>query len=140
MARHLFQCPLRWGDMDAYGHVNNVQFIQLLEEARVAMLFIEPKASDVMTLDGQLVVVRHEIDYRAPLVYRPEPIVIETWVTRIGGASFTVAYDIKDETTTYASARTVLAAINKDTGSARRLRPDERAWITSYYEPAGDGT
>ncbi|HIZ99270.1 MAG TPA: thioesterase family protein, partial [Candidatus Janibacter merdipullorum] len=26
---------LRWGDMDAYGHVNNVQYHRLLEEARV---------------------------------------------------------------------------------------------------------
>ncbi|MDQ1536954.1 MAG: acyl-CoA thioester hydrolase, partial [Actinomycetota bacterium] len=23
--------PLRWSDMDAYGHVNNVQFLRLLE-------------------------------------------------------------------------------------------------------------
>ena len=27
--------PLRWSDMDAYGHVNNVQFLRLLEDARV---------------------------------------------------------------------------------------------------------
>jgi acyl-CoA thioester hydrolase len=121
--------------MDAYGHVNNVQYLRLLEEARVAMLFVEPKASDVMTLDGQLVVVRHEIDYRAPLVYRPEPIDIETWVTRIGGASFTVGYEVKDANALYARARTVLAAIDKSTNQARRLSPDERAWLTTYHEP-----
>ena len=27
--------PLRWSDMDAYGHVNNVQYLRLLEEARI---------------------------------------------------------------------------------------------------------
>lgn len=135
MTRHVYLCPLRWSDMDAYGHVNNVQFLRLLEEARVAMLFVEPKAADVMTLDGQLVVVRHEIDYTAPLVYRPEPIAIETWVTRIGGASFTVAYEVKDGEQVYARARTVLAAIDKDTGRARRLAADERAWIDAYHEP-----
>ena len=135
MVRHVFQCPLRWSDMDAYGHVNNVQYLRLLEEARVAMLFVEPKASDVMTLDGQLVVVRHEIDYTAPLVYRPEPIAIQTWVTRIGGASFTVAYEVKDVDHVYARARTVLAAIDKESGRARRLSPEERRWIETYYEP-----
>jgi acyl-CoA thioester hydrolase len=123
--------------MDSYGHVNNVQFLRLLEEARVAMLFVEPKAADVMTLDGQLVVVRHEIDYTAPLLYRPEPIEIETWVTRIGGASFTVAYEVKDGDQVYARARTVLAAIAKDTGRARRISADERSWIEAYYEPEG---
>ena len=30
-----FLVPLRWSDMDAYGHVNNVQFLRLLEDARV---------------------------------------------------------------------------------------------------------
>jgi len=121
--------------MDAYGHVNNVQYLRLLEEARVAMLFLEPKTADVMTLDGQLVVVRHEIDYLAPLVYRPEPIDIETWTTRVGGASFTVAYEVKDVDNLYARARTVLAAIDKDTGRARRLSTEERSWVAKWIEP-----
>ena len=29
------EIPLRWGDMDAYGHINNVQIVRLMEEARV---------------------------------------------------------------------------------------------------------
>ena len=28
--------PMRWGDMDAYGHINNVQIVRMLEEARIA--------------------------------------------------------------------------------------------------------
>ena len=32
--------PLRWADMDAYGHVNNIAVVQLLEEARVAACFL----------------------------------------------------------------------------------------------------
>ena len=35
MPRHRVLTPLRWSDMDAYGHVNNVQFLRLLEDARV---------------------------------------------------------------------------------------------------------
>ncbi|MFP5335206.1 MAG: acyl-CoA thioesterase, partial [Actinomycetes bacterium] len=30
MARLRFPMPLRWSDMDAYGHVNNVVFLRLL--------------------------------------------------------------------------------------------------------------
>jgi len=121
--------------MDSYGHVNNVQYLRLLEEARVAMLFIEPQADDVMSLDGQLVVVRHEIDYLAPLVYRPQPIDIETWTTRVGGASFTIAYEVRDGEQVYARARTVLAAIEKESGRARRLTPEERSWVQKWVEP-----
>ena len=27
---HVFSCAVRWGDMDAYGHVNHVQFLRYL--------------------------------------------------------------------------------------------------------------
>ena len=33
---HIARIPVRWGDMDSYGHVNNTLYIQYLEEARVA--------------------------------------------------------------------------------------------------------
>jgi acyl-CoA thioester hydrolase len=28
--------PVRWTDLDAYGHVNNAAMVRLLEEARIA--------------------------------------------------------------------------------------------------------
>jgi len=28
--RYVYRCPLRWSDMDAYGHVNNAVFIRYL--------------------------------------------------------------------------------------------------------------
>ena len=36
--RHVFQCPMRWADMDLQGHVNNVIYVDYLQEARVDML------------------------------------------------------------------------------------------------------
>ena len=38
------QVPMRWGDMDAYGHVNNIAVVQLLEEARVAAFGVPASA------------------------------------------------------------------------------------------------
>ena len=34
---HVFTCtlPIRWGDMDAAGHVNNTVYFQYLEQARI---------------------------------------------------------------------------------------------------------
>ncbi len=36
--KHVFTCrvPIRWGDMDAQGHVNNTVFFRYIEEVRVA--------------------------------------------------------------------------------------------------------
>ena len=30
--------PLRWGDMDAYGHANNTVYFRFFEEARITWL------------------------------------------------------------------------------------------------------
>ena len=35
---HRIQVPLRWGDMDANGHVNNTVYFRFFEEARIQWL------------------------------------------------------------------------------------------------------
>ncbi|MEQ7125153.1 thioesterase family protein [Actinopolymorpha sp. B11F2] len=132
MAPFVFQCPLRWSDMDSYGHVNNVEFLRLLEEARVALFFDGARQAGVKSFEGELVVVRHEIDYKRPLVYRPEPIIVETWVTTIRSSSFTIDYEVSDEATRYASARSVLAAFDAELDRPRRLSPEELSWLERY--------
>ena len=32
---HVTKMPIRWGDMDAYGHVNNTVYFRYMEQARV---------------------------------------------------------------------------------------------------------
>ena len=75
--------------------------------------------------------VRHEVEFVAPLVFRPEPVRIESWVTRIRAASFTMAYEILDEQPdgvrrVYARARTVLTPYVFTEERPRRIR-DRRA-------------
>ncbi len=96
MARHIYHCPLRWSDMDAFGHVNNVVFVRYLEEARIDFMFRLAKADGSPSFSGGSVVARHEIDYVRPLIHRHEPVIIESWVTKINAASVTIAYEIKD--------------------------------------------
>ncbi|MFD9088358.1 acyl-CoA thioesterase, partial [Streptomyces prasinus] len=80
--RHIYRCPLRWADMDAYGHVNNVVFLRYLEEARIDFLFRPDK-----DFQQGSVVARHEIDYKRQLVHRHAPVDIELWVTQIRAAA-----------------------------------------------------
>ena len=35
---HTGLIPIRWGDMDAYGHVNNTVFFRFMEQCRVEYL------------------------------------------------------------------------------------------------------
>ena len=60
------EVPLRWSDMDAYGHVNNVQYLRLLEDARVVG-FQEwfPDRPDPRRRGHRRVAARHRVP-RAP--------------------------------------------------------------------------
>jgi acyl-CoA thioester hydrolase len=140
VARHLFDCHLRWGDMDAYGHVNNVAFLSYLEEARVDMLFVDARDHGASRLADGVIVVRHEIDYRRPLDFRPEPVRIETWVTAINNASFRLAYDICDDAAVYATAATTLAPFDLERQRLRRLLPEDKAILAKYVDESSSSS
>ena len=136
--RHLYRCPLRWADMDALGHVNNVRYVDYLQEARVDLLRLHGRSALGEELAEGIVVVQHDIEFLAPLAYRPEPVSIESWVTRISAASFTLAYEIFDEhggeRRVYARATTLLSPFVFAAERPRRLTPDEKQLLGRFLE------
>ncbi|GAA2228127.1 thioesterase family protein [Streptomyces amakusaensis] len=136
MARHIYRCPLRWSDMDAFGHVNNVVFLRYLEEARIDFMFRLQPGDGSPSFSGGSVVARHEIDYVRPLVHRHEPVTVESWVTRIGAASLTIAYEIKDDTEDsaqiYVRASTVVVPYDLEAGRPRRISAEEKSYLQRY--------
>ena len=78
-------------------------------------------------LSEGVLVARHEIDYKRPLVYHPRGVDIELWVGAIKGASFEIRYEVHDEETVYATAASVLVpydlAAPGRAGSPRRSGP-----------------
>ncbi|MFJ8807939.1 acyl-CoA thioesterase [Streptomyces sp. NPDC102490] len=127
--RHIYRCPLRWADMDAYGHVNNVVFLRYLEEARIDFLFRPEK-----DFKQGSVVARHEIDYKRQLVHRHRPVDIELWVTQIRAASFTLTYEVKDGDEIYVRASTVIVPFDFEAQRPRRLTAEEREFLEEYTD------
>ncbi|MER5935014.1 thioesterase family protein [Streptomyces sp. NPDC002054] len=134
MARHIYRCPMRWSDMDAFGHVNNVVFLRYLEEARIDFMFRLAPGNGSQSFQGGSVVARHEIDYKYPLVHRHDPVTIESWVTKIGAASLTIAYEVKDEDTVYVRASTVVVPFDLETQRPRRITEEERFFLEKYVD------
>ncbi|WP_052851104.1 acyl-CoA thioesterase [Streptomyces avicenniae] len=120
--------------MDAFGHINNVVFLRYLEEARIDFMFRLAREAASGAFTGGSVVARHEIDYLKPLVHRHTPVTIETWVAKLGGASVTVAYEIKDEAAVYARAATVVVPYDLEQARPRRLTPEERTFLQQYAD------
>ena len=137
--RHTYQCPMRWADLDLLGHVNNVVYVDYLQEARVDMLRTHGPTARTGELAEGTVVVRHEVSYLAPLAFGFEPVTIESWITEIRAATFTVAYEIFHERDgarhVYARATTVLTPYVFATESPRRLTDVERETLAAFLEP-----
>ena len=134
--RHRYPCPMRWGDMDAFGHVNNVHLARYLEQARVDLLFSGGHAGSDTMAEG-VVLAELTIKYTAPLVYRPEPVLVDVWVTRIGNSAFDFAYEVHDlDGPTYAQATSVQVPYDLKAQRPRRLTEGEQEFLQRLYEPA----
>jgi acyl-CoA thioester hydrolase len=112
--------------------VNNVAYLRYLEEARIDWMFNNGPADSVASFATGTVVVRHEIEYKRAMVYRPEPITIESWVTRIGTASFEVSYEVKDDEHLYATAASVLVPYDVAESRPRRISEAERSYLEGF--------
>lgn len=92
MATHEVAVPMRWSDMDALQHINNVAMLRLLEEARIR--FLSANVGRHGEQKVTMFVAHQEIDYLAPLLYSPEPVRIVLHVTRIGRSGFDLGYSV----------------------------------------------
>ena len=132
---------MRWGDMDAYGHINNVQIVRILEEARIAALRAAARRADCPASnprcplfsdvpEGTLaLVVEHKIRYVRTLEYRNVPAVVQLWIGAVKGASFDIHYLVQDPVTGEDCVRATshLAFVDEATGRVLRLTPEQRA-------------
>ncbi|GII03752.1 acyl-CoA thioesterase [Planobispora takensis] len=134
--RHVFPRAVRFADIDSLGHVNNVRYFDYLEDARLAMFHIDPHREGRDPFRG-LVIARHEIDYRRPLTFRPDPVRVETWVSGIRPVRFTLDYEIRDDHEVFVRARSILVAYDVEKSAPRRLNEDELAYLRRFAVEAG---
>ena len=138
---HVFHCPLRWADMDMLGHVNNVTYVDYLQEARVDLLraLAQEAGPEVGPLPA-VFVARHEVQYLSSLVFRPEPVAVAMRVSEVRAASYTLdseVYGERDgERHTYLRARSVLVHVDPTTQQVRRLSPAEKELLGRHRGPA----
>ncbi|WP_269531808.1 thioesterase family protein [Chitinimonas sp. BJYL2] len=116
--------PMRWGDMDALGHLNNTLYFRFCEETRVRWLDARGWRVDTAAGAGPILAAT-SCQFRVPLVY-PCDIRIETSVARIGNSSFTLRHRIcRDDQPdiTAAEAEAVIVWCDYASGSSLPL-PD----------------
>lgn len=133
MSPYTYLCPMRWGDMDALGHVNNGIYIDYLQEARVDFLLSGPPSMGQLLETGVLV-TGHQVDYLRPVTFDLQPLTIKLWVDSIGAARFSIGYHVLHDGQLVAQARTTAAPYDLADGRLRRLTADERASLASVQK------
>ena len=129
--RYSYHCPVRWSDLDAYGHVNNARVLTLYEEARVAMMFVDAREVGLTSFEVGIVIFRHEIDYLRPIDYGRD-IRIEMWIEELRPSRFTVAYELYAADALASRAKSVCVPFDLVAGRPRRLSDAERAFLTPW--------
>ncbi|PPF71391.1 4-hydroxybenzoyl-CoA thioesterase [Clavibacter michiganensis] len=141
---------LRWADLDAYDHVNNVEVLRLLEEARVRAFWrsgddgdgVDPGMALIDATAGaetMTMIARQEIEYLLPISYGRRPLDVQVWLGRLGGSSLEACYEVRtpagvEPAALYARASTTIVLVDARTGRPRRISDDERAAWTRYLE------
>ncbi|MBR9865957.1 MAG: acyl-CoA thioesterase [Oceanospirillales bacterium] len=88
---HECEIAVRWGDMDAYGHVNNALYMRYLEEARVQ--FLASIGADMSGNGTDPVIINVGCTFLRPVSY-PATVIIKSYVGEIGRSSFMVWYEV----------------------------------------------
>lgn len=86
------EMTLRWGDMDAFGHINNVQYLRYFETARVEYFMKILKTSSFENT-AMPVVASLNCEYKRPLTY-PDQLKMVIGLEDIGKSSFRVSCEM----------------------------------------------
>jgi acyl-CoA thioester hydrolase len=114
------------GDIDEQNHVNNTVYLRWVQDVATAhwRAVANPKAQETIGW----VVLRHEIDYKAPATVGDE-VVLRTWVgkaTRLTFERFTEILRDRDARL-LSEARTLWCPIDAQTGRPVRVSAEVRA-------------
>lgn len=126
-----------WGEMDAFGHVNNTVYLRWLESARIEY-FRRVGLLDRMERERiGPILARTEIDYRLPVKW-PDTVHVEVGVEKMGRSSFVMGYRVSSDThgAVVAEAKTVIVNLDYSRGVAVPLDDELRRRMAA---PASNG-
>ena len=103
--------PVAWGDMDAFGHVNNVMYYRYIESARIRYM----DQLNIFQQDVYTVVALNQCKYIRPVFY-PDQLKIGVRVEEIRNSAFRMSYLLCSEVqkTVVALGEAVIVCVNKD--------------------------
>jgi len=127
--------PMRWGEMDALGHMDNVSYFRYFEQARISWfdsLKIDYSPDSEGPILGTIT-----CKFISPAIY-PADLEITTYVGKPGGSSFKMFHEMYlagDPARLYAEAGAVMVWIGIGDGKSRPLPDWIRKQLTTPTSP-----
>jgi acyl-CoA thioester hydrolase len=120
---HVERMPIRWGDMDAMGHVNNTVYFRFMEQARISW-FDALVPEDAAWQSTGIVIANASCNYKRPITY-PGVVEIRLYVGAPGGSSVPTFYELRvdGDAVPYADGAAVVVFVDMKSQKATRI-PD----------------
>lgn len=117
---------IRWGDMDAYGHVNNTVYFRYMEQARVE--YLEALGIRVMPQGSAPVIINAACTFLMPLNY-PGMVEVRMFCGQPGRSSVPTHYEIRlqGDDTLYATGDAKIVWMDVATGRSAAIPEVVRA-------------
>jgi len=125
---HIERIPIRWGDMDALGHVNNTVYFRYMEQARIG--WFERLAADGAWKELGIVIVSTACNFRRALAY-PGTVEVRLYTDEPGGSSVRTRYELRreDDTELCADGEAVVVFVDRASGRPVRIPEAVRAQL-----------
>jgi acyl-CoA thioester hydrolase len=125
---HVEHMTMRWGDMDALGHMNNAVYFRYLEQARIS--WFESLGVDYGQGEGPIL-GNISCRFRIPILY-PAELAISLRASNARNSSFVLASEITDrsDARVYATGEAVMVWIDLAAAKSRPL-PD---WLREIIQ------
>lgn len=95
---HIYPVPVKWGEMDAFQHVNNVTYVRYLEDGRLAIFEQLGMSEDMKTTNQGPIFASLNCDFLAPVTY-PDTMLVATNIKQTGAKKIVLEQVIFSEKT-----------------------------------------
>ena len=125
---HVERIPIRWSDMDAMGHVNNVTYFRYMEQARISWFEQLLPRRDAAWKTTGIVIANASCNFRRAMTY-PGTVEVKVYTAHPGGSSIGTYYELLLENEIYADGAAVVVFIDMKTQKAKRIPEEIRSLL-----------
>jgi acyl-CoA thioester hydrolase len=124
---HVERIPIRWGDMDAMGHVNNTVYFRFMEQARISWFDRLVPEDEAWQATG-IVIANASCNYKRAMTY-PGTVEVKLFVGPPGGASVPTTYELRVDAdpVPYADGAATVVFIDMQSQKSKRIPESIRA-------------